>query len=346
MTMLLSGERPMLTSWCPTATSFNIAVSNFNTSLDMGTPSLSSWILGCLKPSADLAYCAVLFRRVSQHNRSNVVAATRMIRLLDQRIGGLLRPSRFLQNSRDLWLGKLAKQSVGTKQVGVALAQKFFGNFHVHVLLHTQRACQHVLHAAAPSLLRSDDSAAHLLGDEGMIFRELVQLLVAKQISPAISDVRDAYAILEEAHGHNRRAHAAFSTQILRGLMNFPVGEPNGACEAIAHLTHAFDLLAENRQRRIGVGIAAMRQYRLGRQAAGPFAGLQPAHAVRQHEQVQLRRQPEAVFIVLANTPCIAARANFHRISLALHRSRSVASSKFAWPRNLRPMDITDRTRV
>src|ERR1700677_4323444 len=109
MTMPLSGERPMLTSWFPTATSFNIAVSNFKTSLDMGTSSLSSWMLGCFKPSADLADRAVLFRRLSQHNRSNVVAATRMIGLLDQRISGLLRPSRFLQDSRDLWLGELAK---------------------------------------------------------------------------------------------------------------------------------------------------------------------------------------------------------------------------------------------
>src|ERR1700683_1287466 len=76
--------------------------------------------------------------------------------------------------------------------------------------------------------------------------------------------------------------------------------------------------LAETRQRRIGLCVAAMRQYRLGRQAAGPFAGLQPAHAVRQNEQIQLRRQPEAVFVVLANTPCIAARANFHRTSPTL----------------------------
>src|ERR1700689_1562115 len=133
MTMLLSGERPMLTSWCPTATSFKIAVSNFNTSLDMGTPSLSSWILGCFKPSADLAYRAVLFRRVAQHNRSNVVAATRMIRLLDQRISGLLCSGRFLQNSRDLWLGKLAKKTVGKKQGGGAPPPKVFPNFHLHL---------------------------------------------------------------------------------------------------------------------------------------------------------------------------------------------------------------------
>ena len=46
--------------------------------------------------------------------------------------------------------------------------------------------------------------------------------------------MRDAHAILEEADGHNRRAHAPFSTQILRGLMDFLVGETNGACEAIA----------------------------------------------------------------------------------------------------------------
>src|SRR5580693_4963668 len=98
--------------------------------------------------------------------------------------------------------------------------------------------------------------------------------------------MRDAYAILKEAYGHNRRAHAAFSTQILRGLIDFLVGEPNGACEAIAYVTDAIDPLAENRQRRIGLCLAAMRQYRLGCQAAGPFARLQPSHAVRQHEQI------------------------------------------------------------
>src|ERR1700688_5024916 len=102
MTMPLSGERPMLTSCCPTATSFSMELSNFKTSLDMGTPSLSRWILGCLKPSADLAHRAVLFRRVTQDNRSNVVAAACMIRLLDQRIGGVLRARRFQQYSGDL----------------------------------------------------------------------------------------------------------------------------------------------------------------------------------------------------------------------------------------------------
>src|SRR5271155_3959315 len=178
--MPLSGERPMLTSCCPTATSFNTAVSNFSTSLDMGTPSLSGWILGYFEPSADLAHRARSLRRMTQDYRSNVVAAPRMIRLLHQRIGGLLRPSRFLQNSGDLRLGKLAKQSVGTEQVGIALAQKFFGDFHVHVLLYAQSARQHVLHAAAPSLLRRDDSAAHLLRHKRMIFGELVQLLVTK----------------------------------------------------------------------------------------------------------------------------------------------------------------------
>src|ERR1700683_5342158 len=130
--------------------------------------------------------------------------------------------------------------------------------------------------------------------------------------------MRDAHAILEEADGHNRRAHAPFSTQILRGLMDFLVGETNGACEAIAYVTDAFDPLAENRQRRIGLCVAAMRRSRSGDQAAALFAGLQPAHAVRQNEQIQLRRQPEAVFVVLSNTPCIAARANFHRTSPTL----------------------------
>src|ERR1700730_17681133 len=116
MTMPLSGERPMLTSCCPTATSFNMELSNFKTSLDIGTPSLSRWILGWLEPSADLADRAVLFWGGAEDNRGNVVAAARMIRLLDQRIGSLLRACRFLQYSGNLRLGKLAKQSVGTEQ--------------------------------------------------------------------------------------------------------------------------------------------------------------------------------------------------------------------------------------
>src|SRR5580698_10219390 len=109
MTMPLSGERPMLTSCCPTATSFNIAVSNFKTSLDMGTPSLSSWILGCFKPSADLAYRARCLRRMAQDDCGNVVAASGVISPFDQIVGGLLRARRFLQNTRDLRLGKFAK---------------------------------------------------------------------------------------------------------------------------------------------------------------------------------------------------------------------------------------------
>src|SRR5271154_3466349 len=109
MTMPLSGERPMLTSCCPTATSFNTELSNFKTSLDMGTPSLSEWILGWFEPSADLAHRARCLWAMTQDNRSNVVASAGVIGLLDQRIGGLLRAGGFLQNSGDLRLGKLAK---------------------------------------------------------------------------------------------------------------------------------------------------------------------------------------------------------------------------------------------
>src|SRR5580700_243662 len=121
MTMPLSGERPMLTSCCPTATSFNTELSNFKTSLDMGTPSLTSWILGCFEPSADLAHWARRFWTMAQDNCSNVVAAAGVIGLLDQTVSGLLRARRFLQNSRDLRLGKLTKQPVGAEQVRVAL---------------------------------------------------------------------------------------------------------------------------------------------------------------------------------------------------------------------------------
>src|ERR1700677_2351865 len=309
MTMPLSGERPMLTSCCPTATSFSTELSNFKTSLDMGTPSLSRGIPGFFEPSADLAHRPRRFWAMAQDNCGNVVAAAGAISLLDERISGLLRAGGFLQNSRDLRLRKLAEQS---------LAQELLGDFHIHVLFDAQRARQHVLHAAAAGLLGRDDSAADLLGYEGMIFGELVQLLVSEQIRAAVSDVRDAGAILEKAHGDDGGAHAAFAAQILRGVENFLIGQANGAREAIAYVTHAFDLFAENGEGRVGLRVAAMRQYGFGGQAAGTFARLQAAHAVREDEQIQLRREPEAIFIVLANSPCIAARACFHRTSSTL----------------------------
>src|SRR5271156_1353356 len=318
MTMPLSGERPMLTSCCPTATSFNMELSNFKTSFDMGTPSLSSWILGCFKPSAELAHGTRCFWAMAQDDCGDVVAAAGVIGLLDQRIGGLLRAGGFLQNTGDLQLGKLTKQSVGAEQVGVAVAQELFGDFNVHVLLDAERARQHVLHAAAAGLLEGNDSAAHLLGDEGMIFGELVQLLVAEKIRAAVAHVCDAGAIFEKAHGDDGGAHAASAAQILRDLENFQVGQAHGARQAIRCVAHAFDLFSENRESRIGLRVAAVCQNGFGGQAAGAFAGFQAAHAVRENEQIQVRREPEAVFVVLANTPCIAASAYFHRTSSAL----------------------------
>src|SRR5580704_18355418 len=340
MTMPLSGERPMLTSCWPTATSFNMELSNFKTSLDMGTPSLSSWILGCFEPTADLAHRARCFWAMAQDYCSNVVAASGVIGLLDQRIGGLLRAGGFLQDAGDLRLGKLPKQSIGAEQVGVAVAQKFFGDFHVHVLLDAERARQHILHAAAAGLLQGDDSAADLLGDEGMIFCQLVQLLVAEQICAAVSDVRDAGTILEKAHGDDGGAHAAFAAKILRRVKDFLVGQANGAREAIAYVTHAFDLFAENRESRIGLRVAAMRQHGFGGQAAGAFAGLEASHAVREDVQIQLRSEPEAVFIIFANTPCVAARACFHRTSSRLDSKWSAVPRCF---RSSDPRLITPR---
>ena len=144
--------------------------------------------------------------------------------------------------------------------------------------------------------------------------------------------MRDAGAVFEKAHGDDGRAHAAFAAYVLRGMKNFLVGQAHGAGQAIGRLAHAFDLRTENSQRWVCLRVAAMRQHSFGSHAAGAFAGLQAAHAVREDEQVQLRREPKAVFVIFANTPFIAARAYFHRTSSALDSKWSAAPRICACP--------------
>src|SRR5271170_6479810 len=114
MTMPFSGERPILTSFWPTATSCNTADSNFKTSLDMGTPSQSRlrfWIffVGTSEPTSDFRQGPRRFRRIAQNNYGDVVAAAGLIGQVDQPAGRALRIIGLLQYAGNLRGGKLAE---------------------------------------------------------------------------------------------------------------------------------------------------------------------------------------------------------------------------------------------
>src|SRR5271155_5270736 len=133
MTMPLSGERPMLTSFWPTATSCNTADSNFNTSFDMGTPSRSRlcfWIFlfGAFKPAPNFGEVPARFRRITQNNHGDVVAAAGLIGQVHEAAGGALRILGLLQHAGNLGGGQLAKQSIGADEGDVAIHEQLFGD--------------------------------------------------------------------------------------------------------------------------------------------------------------------------------------------------------------------------
>src|ERR1700722_7327308 len=116
MTMPLSGERPMLTSFWPTATSCKTEDSNFKTNLDMGTPSLSRLsfrffaVVGAFEPAANFGERPRRFRRITQHDDGDVIATAGFVGQIDQTAGGSLRVVGLIQDAGDLRGGEFAEQ--------------------------------------------------------------------------------------------------------------------------------------------------------------------------------------------------------------------------------------------
>src|SRR5208337_3241966 len=63
---------------------------------------------------------------------------------------------------------------------------------NLHFRMSPQRAQQHTLHVALFRLLRGDQPAPDLLGNQRVIVGQLLQISAAQQIRPAIPHVRDA----------------------------------------------------------------------------------------------------------------------------------------------------------
>src|SRR5271154_6157272 len=120
--MPLSGERPMLTSFSPMASSCRIEFSNFSTSFDIATPP-SRCFFGSFEPPPDARNCAHRLRRAPNQDGRDVVAAARLIGELDKALGGFLSllVFRLDQGSRNLRVRKVARQPVGAEKNRVAL---------------------------------------------------------------------------------------------------------------------------------------------------------------------------------------------------------------------------------
>src|SRR5215469_15063771 len=116
MTMPLSGERPMLTSFWPTASSWSTAFSNFSTIFDIAKPP-SKRFFRAFEPTADSCESSHRLRCAPNDDSCDVVAATGAVGEANQTIGDVLRlfilVDGFVERGGDLRVGKFTCKAVG-----------------------------------------------------------------------------------------------------------------------------------------------------------------------------------------------------------------------------------------
>src|SRR5271163_4064027 len=167
-----------------------------------------------------------------------------------------------------------------------------------------------------------------------MVLGELLKFARAQAIDAAVSDVRDAHALVREPDRDNRGTHAPISRGLLRGAINDRIRQSNRARQTVRCARNSVNVFAGEWQRWIRFGGAAVLQNRVHSEAAGHFARIQSAHAVGEHKEIQFRRGAVAVLVILADATGVAARPNFHlrrhECLRSVHAS-SDSSARYRW---------------
>src|ERR1022692_4095254 len=290
MTMAFSGERPMLTSFDPTGISFSTEFSNFSTSFGISIlprknvtricPLVATRILEPFAYAADPRELPPGRWSAADNDGRNIVSTPGEFRELDESRCGLLRVVALSQHGGNLRIRELARESVRAEKHRIAILHELFGDIDFDLGFDAESANEHILQIAAAGFFRGHSSPANLLGDKRMVLSELFDSIAPQPVDSAVTNVRDAHALIGKAHCYHGRTHRLPGRILFGGFVHNLIGQSYGAGEAIRDFRNSVDTLAGCRLRRVCIRFAAVLDDRLDRQTAGHFSRRQPAHAV------------------------------------------------------------------
>src|SRR5208282_915278 len=179
----LSGARPIPMGCAPTSTSLRTAASYFriNFAISRLLPLFSA------QPAPRARQPPVGSCQHLHHDYRDVILSPVFIGQRDQAIGGLLGAQRSVQDAANVRVRDHAIEAVGTEHQSVARQDGVLFGVHLHVGINAQGADEDALHLAGIGLLLGQDAATHLLGDQGMVLRDLFQLALAHAIEAAVA---------------------------------------------------------------------------------------------------------------------------------------------------------------
>src|SRR5215469_4529587 len=117
--------------------------------------------------------------------------------------------------------------------------------------MRSEGAKEHALHFAFLGLLRSDDPAANLLGHQGVVVGQLLQVAGAQQVSAAVAHVSETKLAAVNPPGRECGAHAALLRVFLRGLVDTRIRLQNGVLQKARLLSPVFAGRSSERDLRV-----------------------------------------------------------------------------------------------
>src|SRR6202171_1842041 len=155
-----------------------------------------------------------------------------------------------------------------------------FVRIHFDFRLRAERANQNALHFTLVGLLRCQNAATNLFGDERMIPGELVERTGAQQVRAAVAHMSHTDAVLLYPGGNYRCSHSPLRRVGSGSFMNLAIGKAYSACQAVGSFRKRCVAFAEKGSRRVMYGFQAMACYRLNGKSAGHFSVRFASHPV------------------------------------------------------------------
>jgi len=192
------------------------------------------------------------------------------------------------------WVGEIVVQPVGAEQEAILGEHVEVLGVDIDGLVDPDRSRDRILDRQIGDLFLGQPSAAQQLVDERVILGELMDLIVPREVDPAVADVRDEPASASEKQGAQRGAHP-----FLGGVVG---GHLVDACACVAHseLQECEHVLAMAGRGR-GENVAQ----HAGRRRARHLTGRMTAHAVAHDEEAERLVDEEVVLVDLTDLPGI-----------------------------------------
>jgi hypothetical protein len=136
-----------------------------------------------------------------------------------------------------------------------------------------------------------------LFHQQGMVRRQLVDALLANQITTAVADVGDAQEIIADACGRAGRTHTFVVDRPLSGFVDHMVGDCQAKAEPVGFLREPFiDNLAG-----MGGQLPEISRYATDGDGAGLLSGLVAPHAVSDDKETEFAVDTKCVLVVRAD---------------------------------------------